>query len=90
MTVVFEFDGSILAGKTTVAFEELFMEKKSIAIHADIHDEAQTVEFPKIRTQAADQKSGMNLTMASDEIRVVDRVSYQHLIQGADIAWRGY
>lgn len=89
VTVVFEFDGSILAGKTTVAFEELFMEKKSIAIHADIHDEAQTVEFPKIRTQAADQKSGMNLTMASDEIRVVDRVSYQHLIPGCGYRLEG-
>ena len=29
--VNFEFDGSILAGKTTVVFEELFAEEKSIA-----------------------------------------------------------
>lgn len=43
--VNFEFDGSILAGKTTVVFEELFAEEKSIAVHADIEDEDQSVEL---------------------------------------------
>ena len=43
--VIFEFDGIALAGKTTVVFEELFMEERSIAVHADIEDEAQTVKL---------------------------------------------
>lgn len=89
VTVVFEFDGSLLAGKTAVAFEELFTEKKRIAVHADIHDEAQTIEFPKIRTQAVDPRTGINLTMASDEITVVDRVSYEHLIPGCGYRLKG-
>lgn len=82
VTVVFVFDGRILAGKTAVAFEELFLEKKSIAVHADIQDEAQTIDFPEIQTQAANPGTGTNLTNASEEITVVDRVSYRHLIPG--------
>ncbi len=82
VTVVFVFDGSLLAGKTAVAFEELFSEKKSIAIHADIEDEAQTVDFPEIQTQAFNPETGTNLTNASKEVTVVDRVSYHHLIPG--------
>lgn len=89
VTVVFEFDGSLLAGKTAVAFEELFTEKQRIAVHADIHDEAQTIEFPKIRTQAVDQKTGINLTMASDEITVADRVSFEHLLPGCGYRLKG-
>lgn len=80
VTVVFEFDGSILAGKVTVAFEELFVEKKSIAVHADIEDEPQTVRFPEIGTEAVDQETGINLTLAADEVTVTDTVTYRHLI----------
>lgn len=78
--VVFQFDGSVLAGRTVVACEELFIEKKSIAVHADLDDEAQTVRFPKIQTQAADRETGNNLALASDKITVTDTVSYQHLV----------
>lgn len=89
VTVVFEFDGSILAGKTAVAFEELFTEKKRIAVHADIHDEAQTVGFPKLTTQAVDPETGIHLTMAAEEITVADRVSYQKLIPGCQYRLEG-
>lgn len=89
ITVTFEFDGSLLSGKTAVAFEELFEEKKSIAVHADIQDEAQTVEFPQIATKAADPKTGTNLTMASDQITVVDTVSYQGLVPGCGYRLEG-
>ncbi|MCI9227479.1 MAG: VaFE repeat-containing surface-anchored protein [Dorea sp.] len=77
--VVFRFDGSLLAGKVTVAFEELLIEKKSIAVHADLNDKPQTVRFPRIQTTALDQETGVNLTMAAEEITVVDKVAYQHL-----------
>lgn len=89
VTVVFEFDGSLLEGKTAVAFEELFTEKKRIAVHADIQDEAQTIEFPKLRTQARDSKSGTNLIQADDEITVVDRVSYERLLPGCGYRLEG-
>lgn len=43
--VTFEFDGSKLAGTTAVAFETLTRDGAEIAAHADIEDEAQTVEL---------------------------------------------
>lgn len=77
--VVFRFDGSLLAGRITVAFEELLVEKKSIAVHADLNDTPQTVKFPGIRTTAVDSETGVNLTMAAKEVTVIDTVAYQHL-----------
>ncbi len=78
--VIFRFDGRLLAGKVTVAFEELLIEKKSIAVHADLNDEPQTVKFPKLRTTALDKETGVNLTMAAEEITITDTVEYQHLV----------
>ncbi len=63
----FIFDGSALAGKATVVFEELYKnidtdkdgkpdtpEDKPTAEHKDIDDEGQTVNFPEIKTNAKD------------------------------------
>ncbi len=47
--IVFTFDGSALAGKTVVAFEDLKVNKISVATHADIKDENQSVHFPQIK-----------------------------------------
>lgn len=43
--VSFEVDSQILAGATVVAFEAVTQEGRTIAAHADIDDEAQTVTF---------------------------------------------
>lgn len=43
--VAFEFDGSKLSGTTAVAFETLTRDGVEVAVHADIDDEAQTVEL---------------------------------------------
>lgn len=43
--IEFEFDASALAGKTVVAFEELQKDGRTVAVHADIDDEGQSVEF---------------------------------------------
>lgn len=43
--VAFEFDGSKLAGTTAVAFETLTRDGVEVAVHADVADEAQTVEI---------------------------------------------
>ena len=46
--VQFEFDASGLGGRTTVVFEELYCEDKLIAVHADIEDEGQSIQFEEI------------------------------------------
>lgn len=43
INLAFTFDASQLGGKTLVAFEELFKDDVTAAVHADLEDEAQTV-----------------------------------------------
>ncbi|MBE6119507.1 MAG: hypothetical protein E7189_03590 [Erysipelotrichaceae bacterium] len=43
--VVFELDSSALAGQTVVVFEDLYRNGIKVAIHADIKDKDQSVEF---------------------------------------------
>ena len=43
--VTFTFEAPSLAGKTAVAFEELERKDRVYAVHADIADEGQTIEF---------------------------------------------
>lgn len=76
----FTFDGSSLAGKSIVAFEELSRNDKVYAVHADIKDEAQTVHFPKIATTAKDNDTQVNASCAGDKITITDTVSYENLM----------
>lgn len=74
--VAFEVDAALFAGKTTVAFEELFQDGKSIAIHADITDENQTITFgpgPKLKTTFTGQNGDKTLTPAKDT-KLIDTV----------------
>ena len=52
--LTYTFDGSALAGKSVVVFEDLYQGENVVASHADINDEGQTVTFgqPEIRTTA--------------------------------------
>ena len=67
--VVFTFDGSLLQGKTLVAFETLTIDDKEIAVHADIEDEAQTIVVPKVGTTATRQGN-----------KIIDTIKYENLI----------
>ena len=62
--VDFIFDGSNLAGKTIVMFEEIRYQGKLIGVHADINDEAQTIYVPAIATEALDEVTGIHLSNA--------------------------
>lgn len=85
----FTFDGSLFAGKTVVAFEELSRNDKVYAVHADINDEAQTVHFPKISTKVKDSDTGENASYADAEITLVDTVSYENLTPGYSYTVKG-
>ena len=80
--VDFIFDGSNLAGKTIVMFEEIHYEDKLIGVHADINDEAQTIYVPAIATEALDEVTGIHLSNAGDDVKVKDTVTYKNLIPG--------
>ena len=83
--LTFEFDASLLSeGEQLVAFEDLIYNGKTIAVHADIKDEAQTVTFhtPKIGTTATDAVDGDKFIVADAESTVDDRVAYEGIVVG--------
>ena len=55
--VEFVFDGSTLAGKTVVMYENIYYNNKLVGVHADISDEAQIIYVPSVKTAATDTKT---------------------------------
>ena len=85
--IEFTFDSSLLAGKTTVVFEDLFNEKIKVASHADIKDEGQSVHFPEIHTTATID-SAKSITEKGSVI-LKDVVDYKNLIAGKTYEVKG-
>lgn len=79
VVVEFKFDATVVAGKTVVAFETLKSDGKEVAVHADIEDKDQTVDFPEIKTTAVDKATGTKAVESSKTATVVDTVSYTNL-----------
>ncbi len=78
----FTFDSSLLAGKTTVVFEELYNENIKVAFHTDIKDEGQTVHFPEIHTTATDKATKSHAGVVSEQTTITDKVEYSNLTVG--------
>lgn len=87
--VAFTFDGSLLEGETLVAFERLERNGKVYAVHADIHDEDQTVYFPKVRTTAKDVRTNSRNAEAAAGTVIVDSVFYTNLTSGQEYTVEG-
>lgn len=86
--VAFEVDAALFAGKTTVAFEELFQDGKSIAVHADITDENQTITFepgPKLKTTFTGENGEKTLKPGKDT-KLIDKVcdANEKLVPGTE------
>ena len=71
-----------LKGDSVVAFETALEGDKAVAVHADIHDEDQTVHFPEAKTNATDKADGDKTLDSLDKVTVVDKVTYTNLIPG--------
>ena len=89
--VVFTFDASDCAGKTTVVFEDLYQNGKLYVSHADLTDEDQTIYFPGIKTTAKDKDSQLPETYANpdEKVTIEDTVAYKNLIQGKEYTVKG-
>ncbi len=87
--VIFTFDASDYAGKTTVVFEDLYYNKTLVATHADITDEGQTVYFPEIKTTAKDAASDSHNALPSKETTIIDTVKYTNLLVGKTYTAKG-
>ena len=81
--IEFTFDSSLLAGKTTVVFEDLYNENVRVAFHTDIKDEGQTVHYPEIHTTATDKASQTHTGTVDEQTTVIDKVDYKNLIPGS-------
>ncbi|WP_242385007.1 VaFE repeat-containing surface-anchored protein [Enterococcus faecalis] len=83
-TIEFKVNAKDLQGKTVVVFENLYKNDTEIAIHADIEDEGQTVEFtePKLKTTALDNDSNSHFAEALKEVTITDTISYSDLLDG--------
>ena len=84
--LVFEFDASLLKGKTVVAFEDLIYNGIKIAVHRDIKDENESIHFPKFKTSTRNALAKDTDDEASKEVSIVkdtsilDKVSYLNLL----------
>lgn len=85
--IEFTFDGSALAGEAVVAFESLKYNDVTLATHADINDEGQTVVFPGISTVAS--IDGAKSVQERSRVTLIDEVTYTNLIPGKEYTLTG-
>ena len=83
------FDSSKLGGSTVVMFEDLMENGVTVATHADIKDEAQSVHFPSIHTTATDDADGDKEVDVSKHVVVDDEVKYEGLVPGCEYEMTG-
>ncbi len=70
-----------LVGMTTVVFEDLYDNDEPVVSHADISDEAQTNYYPEISTTLTGE-NGSKMVLFSDNVTLIDKVSYKNIIAG--------
>ena len=87
--IEFTFDSSLLAGKTTVVFEDLYNENVRVAFHTDIKDEGQTVHYPEIHTTATDAATKTNTAAPDVKTTITDKVDYKNLVAGNSYEIKG-
>ncbi|MFJ6419164.1 VaFE repeat-containing surface-anchored protein [Paeniglutamicibacter sp. NPDC091659] len=75
-------------GTTLVAFEDLIFDGKSVVVHNDLNDKAQTIVVADIGTEALDAEDGdKNLVQAGGKVE--DKVKYTNLVPGLEYTVKG-
>ena len=87
--VTFKFSGKCLAGKTTVAFEDMYSEGKKVAVHADLRDEGQTEYFPSVHTTATSNDTKDHVVGANEKVTITDQVALKALKLGTEYTLSG-
>lgn len=72
----------------TVAFERLYAESQLVAVHADIHDDGQTVSYPAIGTTLAGEQ-GEKTIKRGEQTTLIDAVAYSGLTVGEHYSLTG-
>ena len=87
--VTFKFDGRALAGTTTVVFEDVYYNGVKVFTHADLEDEAQTIEFPSVKTSVKDAADNDRKITAKGTATMIDAVTYTNLVPGKSYTLKG-
>lgn len=87
--VTFVLDTNRLRGRTLVAFEDLYHDSNLIMTHADINDQAQTIEVPSVHTNAYGSDVMGDIVAYSDRASVTDSVYYGNLLVGRTYTVQG-
>ena len=87
--VTFKFDGRALAGTTTVVFEDIYYNGVKVFTHADLEDEAQTIEFPSVKTSVKDAADNDRKITAKGTATMIDTVTYTNLVPGKSYTLKG-
>ena len=87
--VTFKFSGKCLAGKTTVAFEDMYSEGKKVAVHAALRDEGQTEYFPLVHTTATSNDTKDHVVGANEKVTITDQVALKALKLGTEYTLSG-
>ena len=82
--LTYTFDGSALAGKSVVVFEDLYQGENVVASHADINDEGQTVNFGKPTIGTTATIDGEKTAHPAEQITITDTVEYSGLTVGQE------
>ena len=87
--VTFKFDGRAFAGTTTVVFEDVYYNGVKVFTHADLEDEAQTIEFPSVKTSVKDAADNDRKITAKGTATMIDTVTYTNLVPGKSYTLKG-
>ena len=87
--LAYTFDGSALAGKSVVVFEDLYQGENVVASHADITDEGQTITFGKPAIGTTATIDGEKTAQPAEQITITDTVEYSSLTVGQEYTLKG-
>ena len=84
VSVMFNVDSTVLAGKTVVAVEYLTRSGNALAEHADMDDADQTITFPAIEAELAIADSDDRMSGVGEKTVLIDTVKYSNLVVGEE------
>ena len=85
----FKLKSYALENTTVVVFEDIYHNEIKVNTHSDLTDEEQTIHFPKIRTSAIDGLTKDHVGTVTNDITIVDTVTYNNFIPGQEYTVSG-
>ena len=80
--VTFEFNASLLAGKSITAFEEIYVNDRLVMSECDLDNEDQTIHYPSMGTTFLDDATGKHVAYPDEVVKHTDKITYNNLIPG--------